>query len=158
MAAGKQLRAGVFTVAVVAFPAVPATAANVNLPLQPGQYAVTVTYEVQEQRQNEPRSATRCIVFRDLDNPERIFDDRMSSSATTEEFCSLRDLRIFGGKISYDADCSNRFVHVTGTIGGTNFSVVRNVRPKGSEKVSLKLTVRGIRTGECSRSREAAKP
>lgn len=158
MAAGKQLRGGMVAVALVTFPAVPATAANLNLPLQHGQYAVTVTYEVQGQRQNEPRSITRCVAFRDLDNPERIFSDRMSASATTEESCSLRDLRIFGGKISYDADCSNRFVHVAGTISGTNFSVVRSVRAKGSEKVSLKLTVRGIRTGECPRSREAAKP
>lgn len=124
-----------------------AEAANVDL--KPGKYALTITYEVQDQRQNESRSGTRCITLRDLDNPEKIFSDRVTVRSKQEESCSVKQLRNIGGKISYDAECSNRTVHVEGNLSGTEFSVVRTVKPKASEGVSLKFTVRGRRTGDC---------
>lgn len=124
-------------------------AAPANVDLKPGQYALTITYEVQNQRQNESRSGTRCITAHDLDNPEKIFSDRVTVRPKQEESCSVKQLRNIGGKISYDAECSNRMVHVEGNLSATEFSVVRTVKPKTSQGVSLKFTVRGTRTGDC---------
>lgn len=115
--------------------------------LKPGKFAVTITYAVQDKRQNESRSATRCIRQRDLDSPEKIFNDRIV--ATTEGECSVKDLKSAAGKISYDAECSNRTVHVEGNVSETGFAVVRTVRPRASQGVSLKFTVTGRRTGDC---------
>ena len=124
-------------------------AAAANVQLKPGKYALTITYEVQNQRQNESRSGTRCFTMADLENPERIFSDRMAARRKEEESCSVKQFRNVGGKISYDADCSNRSVHVEGNLTDTEFSVVRTVKPKASQGVSLKFTVRGTRTGDC---------
>lgn len=124
-------------------------AAAANVDLKPGKYALTITYEVQDQRQNESRSGTRCITARDLDNPEKIFNDQVAATPKEEEACSVKGLKSAGGKISYDAECSNRMVHVEGNLSGTEFSVVRTVKPKAGEEVSLKFTVRGRRTGDC---------
>ncbi|MHB8411751.1 MAG: DUF3617 domain-containing protein [Candidatus Acidiferrales bacterium] len=126
-----------------------ALAAAARLDLKPGKYALTITYEVQDQRQNESRSATRCITPRDLSNPEKIFNDRIAAAPKKEEACAVKDLSSAGGKISYDAECSNRTVHVEGNLSGTGFSVVRTVKPKASQGVSLKFTVRGRRMGDC---------
>jgi len=133
-------------------------AAKENLQIQPGRYAVTVTYAVQEQRQNQSRHASRCIAYNDLGNPERIFSDNTSSTATPEETCAVTALSIGSGKVSYDANYSNRLVHVAGTAGGTQFSVVRSVRPKAGGDVFLTLTVRGTRIGDCSRELVVVKP
>lgn len=124
-------------------------AAAANVDLKPGKYALTITYEVQNQRQNESRSGTRCITPRDLDNPERIFSDQVTVRPKQEESCSVKQLMNTDGKISYDAECSNRTVHVEGNVSATGFSVVRTVKPKASQGVSLKFTVRGTRTGDC---------
>ncbi|HXT74549.1 MAG TPA: hypothetical protein VN785_11920 [Candidatus Angelobacter sp.] len=78
--------------------------AAANVDLKPGKYALTITYEVQNQRQNESRSGTRCITLRDLDNPEKIFNDRVTAQPKQEESCSVKQLRNVGGKISYDAE------------------------------------------------------
>lgn len=122
-------------------------AAPATVELKPGKYAVTITYEVQDQRPNESGSATRCIRQRDLDSPEKIFNDRIV--ATTQDECSVKNLKSAAGKISYDAECSNRTVHVQGNVSDTGFAVMRTVRPKASEGVSLKFTVTGRRTGDC---------
>lgn len=124
-------------------------AATANVDLKPGKYALTITYEVQNQRQNESRSGTRCITPHDLDNPEKIFSDRVTVRPEQEESCSVKQLRNIGGRISYDAECSNRMVHVEGNLSATEFSVVRTVKPKASQGVSLKFTVTGRRTGGC---------
>lgn len=125
-------------------------AASPNLKLEPGRYVVTVTYEVQEQRQNAPRTTTRCITRRDLNDPEKIFNDQTSSPAQNAEACSVKSLKTANRSVSYEADCANRTVHVQGTLGSDGFSVVRTVTPKGNQGVSLKFTVRGERTGDCS--------
>lgn len=126
-----------------------AAAATVDLKLKPGKYALTVTYEVQDQRQNQSRSATRCIRPRDLNNPEKIFDDRVVATPKEEDACSVRNLRTANRQVSYDADCSNRTVHVEGTLSDGGFSVIRTVTPKGNQGVSLKFMVSGRRTGDC---------
>lgn len=123
--------------------------AAANVDLKPGKYVLTITYEVQNQRQNESGSGTRCITPRDLDNPERIFSDQVTVRPKQEESCSVKQFRNIGGKISYDAECSNRTVHVEGNVSATGFSVVRTVKPKVGQGVSLKFTVRGTRTGDC---------
>lgn len=140
---------GVVTVAGVLAGIFGAPSTAPSLGLNPGKYAVTVTYEVQEQRQNEPRTATRCIATRDLSDPEKIFNDQPSPPQGNGEACSVKNLKSANQQISYDADCSNRTVHVQGHVGPTGFLVVRTVKPKASARVSLKLTVRGTRTGDC---------
>ncbi len=125
-------------------------AAAPSLKLEPGRYVVTVTYEVQDQRQNEPRTTTRCITRLDLNDPEKIFNDQTSSPAQNGEACSVKSLKTVNRTVSYEADCANRTVQVKGMLGSDGFSVVRTVMPKGNQGVSLKFTVRGERTGDCS--------
>jgi len=122
-----------------------------DLDLRPGKYAFTVTYEVQGERQNESRTIMRCIRRGDLVDPENVFTDR-TSAAKPEEACSVRGLKSAEGRISYDADCSNRTVHVEGELSQAGFSVLRTVRPKTSASVSLKFTVRGKWLGRCGAS------
>ncbi len=126
-------------------------AMGATVDLTPGKYAFTITYEVQDQRQDESRTGTRCIAPSDLDNPEKIFNDRMLAGSKSEDSCAVKDLKSGDGTISYDADCQNRLVHVEGTVGSTEFSVIREVKPKASKGVSLKLTLRGKRTGDCEK-------
>src|SRR6185437_5650342 len=138
------------TVAVLAMTCSMTTASFArNVGLRPGKYAFTVTYEVQGERQNQSRTAMRCIRQNDLSDPENIFTDRIATAAKQEETCSVRGLKSGDGKISYDADCSNRTVHVEGTLSAAGFSVVRTVTPKASAGVSLKFTVRGKWLGRC---------
>ena len=125
-------------------------AAVPNLKLEPGRYIVTITYEVQDQRQNESRTATRCITRRDLDDPEKIFNDQTSSPPGNGQACSVSGLKTTNRRVLYEADCANRTVHVKGSLGSDGFSIVRTVTPKGNRGVSLKFTVRGRRTGDCS--------
>ncbi|HEV2305673.1 MAG TPA: DUF3617 family protein [Candidatus Acidoferrales bacterium] len=126
-----------------------ALAAPANVDLKPGKYTVTITYEVQGQRQNQSRTSTRCITAKDLGNPEKIFNDQAVSTLKEKDVCSVRDLKSTGGKISYDVDCLNRSVHVQGNVSATGFSALRTVTPKASRSVTLKFTVRGTRTGDC---------
>jgi hypothetical protein len=121
----------------------PGTTTNVNL--RPGKYIVTITYQVQEQRQNEPRITTRCITASDLADPEKIFNDQENGAE-----CSVRNLINGDRKIRYEADCPNRTVLVEGDLGDEGFSVVRTVTPRGNQGVSLKVAERGRRTGDCS--------
>lgn len=132
-----------------------APARATTLELRPGQYAMTVTYQVQGERQNQSRSGTRCITASDLGNPEIIFSDQMVSPRKEETECSVKELKDAGGNVSYDADCSNRTVHVTGSLSETDFSVVRTVTPKASPKVLLKFVVTGKRTGDCRTAADA---
>lgn len=120
----------------------PVAAGKMNL--QPGKYSVTITYEVQEQRQNEARITTRCITAEDLDDPERVFNDQGNGKE-----CAVRNLTSGGGRISYEAECANRTVHVEGDLSGRSFSVVRTVTPRGNQGVRLKAAERGRRTGDC---------
>ena len=138
------------TLAVLAMSCSVSTAAFArDVALRTGKYAFTVTYEVQGERQNESRKAMRCIRQSDLSDPESIFTDGIAT-AKQGEACSVRSLKSGDGKISYDADCSNRTVHVEGQLSSAGFSVVRTVTPKASAGVSLKFTVRGKRLGDCA--------
>lgn len=140
---------GLFTFAAV-IPGIFEAPAAPILKLEPGRYTVTITYEVQNQRQNEPRIAIRCITAEDLRDPETIFSDQTASPQTTGETCSVKKLRSGDGTLSYEAECPNRTVHVEGTWSSDGFSVVRRVTPKGNETVLLKFAVRGRRIGDCS--------
>ncbi|HTS12728.1 MAG TPA: DUF3617 family protein [Candidatus Limnocylindrales bacterium] len=122
-----------------------------TIDLKPGQYDFSVTYEIQGQVPSPPKRGPRCIPADDLDNPEKIFNDRMSDGFKADDSCIVRNFRNDGGKISYDADCSNRIAHVEGTVAQTEFSVVRDVKPKSGHSVSLKLTIAGKRTGDCQK-------
>ena len=142
---------GVFAVAAALTGISSVVAAASNLKLEPGKYVVTITYEVQDQRQNELRTTTRCITRGDLNDPETIFNDQTSAPAESPKACSVRNLKATNRQVSYDADCSNRTVHVNGSVTADGFSVVRAVTPKGNSAVSLRFTVRGRRTGDCSK-------
>lgn len=132
-----------------------APAKATTLEIRPGQYAMTVTYQVQGERQNQSRKATRCITASDLDNPEAIFSDQIMAPVKDEAKCSVKELKDAEGKVSYDAQCSNRTVHVAGTLRETEFSVVRTVTPKASPTVLLKFVVTGKRTGDCKTAADA---
>lgn len=123
-----------------------------DVDLRPGKYAFTVIYEVQGERQNQSRTATRCIRQSDLSDPENVFTDRAATATKQEEACPVRNLKSADGKISYDADCANRSVHVEGTIGPAEFAVVRTVRPRGNQSAVLRLTIRATRTRDCTDS------
>lgn len=146
----KNLIVGIVGVASAVIGVSSAFAATPNLSLEPGKYVVTITYEVQDQQQNELRTTTRCITRGDLSAPEKIFTDQTGASAHGVKACSVRNLRSTKERVSYDVDCSNRTVHVAGNVSGNGFSVVRAVTPKGTKRVSLTFTVRGRRTGDCS--------
>lgn len=123
-----------------------------NVTLKPGRYEVTVTYEVQHERQNQSQTAIRCIRALDLESPERVFNDRTDAAPRAEEICKVKDFKNAAGKVSYNADCSNRTVHVEGNVNETAFRVVRTVRPKASAGVSLKFTVSGKWLEDCDRT------
>ena len=125
-----------------------------DVDLRPGKYAFTVTYEVQGERQNESRTATRCIRQGDLSDPENVFTDQAAARTKQEGACSVRNMKSADGKISYDADCANRSVHVEGTLGPAEFAVVRTVRPRGNQNAVLRLTIRATRTRDCADSSE----
>ena len=149
---GNFLVKALVTLAISCSMATAAFARDVDL--RPGKYAFTVTYEVQGERQNESRTATRCIRQSDLSDPENVFTDRMPTAPKQEEACSVRNMKSADGKISYDADCSNRSVHVEGTLGPAEFAVVRTVRPRGNQSAVLRLTIRATRTRDCANSSE----
>lgn len=128
-----------------------AGAASVDL--KPGKYALTITYEVQDQRQTETRTMVRCITQSDLQNPEMIFTDQAFTENKEQNVCLVKDLRKAGGQVSYDADCLTRGVHVEGNVRGSSFSVTRTVKLKTGEGIPLKFIIWGRRTGDCSRMR-----
>ncbi|MFZ0212864.1 MAG: hypothetical protein WAL55_09155, partial [Candidatus Acidiferrales bacterium] len=70
-----------------------AFAATPSVELRPGKYVLTITYEVQEQRQNQSRTAARCVRPRDLANPEEIFNDRTDAQEEKEESCAVKNLK-----------------------------------------------------------------
>ena len=142
--------AGGLSVLISVLALCPALAASTDVKLKPGRYAVTITYEVQDQRQNELRRGTRCITPGDLGHPERIFDDNLTSPHPARDSCSVRNWKAARGKISYEADCGNRKVRVQGAVSGTEFSVVRRVWLKEGREAALKLMVRGRWTGDCA--------
>jgi hypothetical protein len=120
------------------------------LDLKPGQFLLTVTYEIQGQV-SRSNTSSRCIAASDLDNPEKVFNDRVLAGPNTEESCTVKNLKNADGRISYDADCLNRLTHVNATLQSTEFSVVRHVKPKSSRGVSFKTTLTAKRTGDCRR-------
>lgn len=124
-------------------------AAASNLDLKPGMYESTITYEVQNQRQGRLRTVTRCIGAEDLADPEKIFNDPTEAPPKPQDRCWARDLKTAGGKVSYDADCPNRTVHVEGLLTRTGFTVIRVVKPKTTDGVSLKFTVHASRIRDC---------
>lgn len=124
-----------------------------SMDLKPGEYAMTITYEVQDQRQTETRTMVRCITQSDLQNPETIFTDQAFTGNKEQDACLVKDLRKAGTQISYEADCSNRGAHVKGNVSASDFSVTRTVTPKTGEGISLRFIIRGRRTGDCRRTR-----
>lgn len=120
-----------------------------NVDLKPGRYEVTVSYEVQHERQSQSQTTARCIRTQDLGNPEEIFNDRTGPMRKKEEICTVKGFKAVADRISYDADCSNRTVHVEGTVDESSFSIVRMATPKVGQAVPVKLVIRGRRTGDC---------
>lgn len=125
-------------------------AAATSINLKPGKYALTITYEVQDQRQTETRTMMRCITQSDLQNPEMIFTDQAFTGNKEQGACLMKELRKAGAQISYEADCLNRGVHVEGNVSRSGFSVTRTAKSKTGEGISLKFIIRGRRTGDCS--------
>lgn len=135
-----------------------ARATKVKVNLEPGEYDFTVTYEIQGEQPARPKTTARCITREELDQPEEVFNDSSAAPRKENEPCAVKNLKGSGGKISYDADCSNRLVHVEGRVSRTEFVVVRNVRPKGSQGVPLRFTLWARRTGSCRMRGKGRKP
>jgi hypothetical protein len=126
-----------------------AVAGATNLPVRPGKYKLRIIYEIQGRTQPVSQKVPRCIGEGDLTSPESIFNDRASGSFNPDSSCRVKNLKYIGLTFSYDADCSNRFAHVEGTLGNTGFHVVRTIKTKGKHSVSFKLYLVGKREGDC---------
>lgn len=147
--AGLIVAATIFGFLVAAPVLLASTTSAAKLGLKPGEYDLTITYEIEGEQSARSRTVARCITPDELNSPEEIFTDNASGKDKESVSCTVKNLKGAGGKISYDADCSNRVAHVAGTVERTEFLVVRNVRPKAGPGVSLKLMLRGRRTGNC---------
>jgi hypothetical protein len=126
----------------------------VKVNLEAGEYEFVITYEIQGEPSTRSKIAERCITPLALNSPEEVFSDNVLNQGKASEPCKVRNLKESGENISYDAECSNRIVRVQGTLRGTEFSVVRDVRPKTTHGVSLKFKLQGRRTGDCSLERK----
>ncbi len=121
-----------------------------NLDLRPGEYSFTITYEIGGKAPNSSHTVPRCIAPSDLDSPEKIFNDRVSDRFRPDPSCVIKNLKLAGGRISYDAVCANRLTHVEGTINSTEFRATRDVKPKTGPGVLFRLELTGKRTGGCT--------
>jgi Protein of unknown function (DUF3617) len=128
-----------------------AGASVAGLHVRPGEYKVTIIYEIQGQTQGVSQNLSRCIGQDDLTNPERIFSDRASDGSKPDTSCAVKNLKYNGVMLSYDDDCLNRLAHVKGTLHNSEFHVVREIRTKHGWGVSFRLTLTGKRTGDCTR-------
>jgi hypothetical protein len=139
---------------VAAVPNLHAAGAAAKVNLQPGEYELVITYEIQGEPSARSKVADRCITPDELNSPEEVFSDNVLDESKASQPCKVTNLKQSGQIISYDAICSNRIVRVQGTLRGTEFSVVRDVRPKTTHGVSLKFKLQGRRTGGCSLERK----
>jgi hypothetical protein len=153
MAKGSHARLVVLAATFSLLAAAPGRAAAGNatakVNLEPGEYEFAVSYEIQGQQSARSKTAERCVTPDELNSPEDIFSDSEPDGHKVSEPCKVKNLKERGQKISYDAECSNRLVRVEGTVKPTEFSVVRDVRPKTTHGVSLKFKLQGRRTGDC---------
>ena len=162
MAQGSHARLVVLAATFSLLAAVPGLAATGNetakVNLEPGEYEFAVSYEIQGQPSARSKTGESCIAPDELNSPENIFRDSELDGHKVSEPCKVKDLKERGQKISYDAECSNRLVRVEGTVKPTEFSVVRDVRPKTTHGVSLKFRLQGKRTGDCKLPEKSTKP
>jgi hypothetical protein len=120
------------------------------VPLQPGEYEVTVTTTVSNvQEKAKPDTNTRCIKTEDLANVEAVFNNRFMAGFKADASCKVSDLAIGNGKIGYSSDCKYSSVRVDGTLSNNSFSVVRTANAKVSGGVNVSTKLQAKRIGAC---------
>jgi len=125
-------------------------AAPESIRLKPGRYEVLQQMMVNGKAEPESRPDSRCITTTDLQNPEAVFNAASLGEFRADATCVVRGLKADGSKVSYDADCSNRTVHVDATLlSDGEFTAVRSVTAKSARAVSMVYKLGGKRTGEC---------
>jgi len=140
----------VFATAICCSIAAVVLAAPETIRLKPGRYAVSQQMSVNGKAEPESRPDSRCITPTDLQNPEAIFNAASLGEFRADATCVVRGLKADGSKVSYDADCSNRTVHVDATLlSDGEFTAVRSVTAKSARGVSMIYKLGGKRTGEC---------
>lgn len=140
--------AAVFAACGVAF------AAGSTIGLKPGQYSVTTVMSMAGNKM-APNTRNRCITTADLQDPERIFNERFLDNFKPDSNCTEHNLKINGNKVSYDEDCakpelSAHTVHVEATVSETGYTAVRSVKPKSPRALPFVYTISAKRTGDCA--------
>jgi Protein of unknown function (DUF3617) len=127
--------------------AVSASAAAPDNGPKPGNYEVNAVWILQGQsRPGAP--AQSCLNQKDLNNPERVFN---VSTVRDARNCTITNLVYANGKISYDVDCGQLFIHVKGTYTETGYSVIRTLGIKGKPTdTSSQIQLNAKRTGDCT--------
>lgn len=126
-----------------------AVAVGNGVGLKPGRYDVTTTMSLSGKSMS-PNTKSRCIAASDLQDPERIFNERFLDGFKPESKCSEHNVKINGSKVSYDEDCPNRSVHVDATVSETGYSAVRSVTPKSPRALPFTYKISAKRTGDCT--------
>jgi hypothetical protein len=141
----------IFAMAICCSIAAVVLASPESIHLKPGRYAVSQQMKVNGQAEPESRPDSRCITASDLQNPEAVFNAASLGEFRADATCVVRSLKADGSKVSYDADCSNRIVHVDATlVSEGEFSAVRSVTAKSARGVSMVYKLGGKRTGDCT--------
>jgi Protein of unknown function (DUF3617) len=140
--------AALFVMCAVAFAAAGA------IGLKPGKYSVTTVMSMNGNKM-APNIRSRCITTADLQDPERIFNERFLDNFKPDSNCTEHNPKINGNKVSYDEDCakpemSARTVHVEATVSETGYTAVRSVKPKSPRALPLVYTISAKRTGDCA--------
>lgn len=116
--------------------------------LKPGKYQVKTRTALAGHDQGEDRGKTLCITSTDLEDPERIFNERFFLTHKADPTCTTKNLQNEHGKLSYDEDCDDRLIHVDATLFEGEYAAVRTVNPK-SGAISVTFTMTGKRVGDC---------
>lgn len=131
-----------------------AYAAGGTIGLTPGRYSVTMVMSMNGKKM-APNTKSRCITTTDLQDPERIFNERFLDNFKPDPNCTERNLKISGNRVSYDEECakpelSARTVHVEATVSESGYTAVRSVKPKSPRAPAMVYTISGKRTGDCA--------
>lgn len=122
--------------------------------LAPGRYAVTTVMTLNGNKM-APNTKSRCITKDDLQDPERLFNERFLDGFKPDPNCTEHNVKISADKASYDEECakpemSARTVHVEATFSDTAYSVARSVKPKSPRAMPFVYTISAKRTGDCT--------
>ena len=116
--------------------------------MQPGQYEVTVTMEMEGGHAMPPRTHTRCVKPEDVKSPEQIVQQMQEHSRGD---CEIKDVKFAGGKISWVMQCKQGggTGEVQLTSGGYAGKAQMAFTDARGNKHNATVTFTGKRTGDC---------